>query len=156
MDYKKLSVARLTAVQAIYTMEFGTPVDEIITLFEQGVLGGEALIGGEDGGFEKTVKLTKMDNKLFERIARGAAFRFEELSNTIFNNLSGSWTKERIEKVVKAILLCGVYELFYETETPERLIVDEYVGIASSFYNNTEVGLVNAVLDKIAKTARDI
>ncbi|MGD9639172.1 MAG: transcription antitermination factor NusB [Alphaproteobacteria bacterium] len=155
MDYKKYTSSRLAAVQATYMMEYGMPVDEIVNLFENGSLGGEALIEDEDCGFEEVVPLVKMDNKLFERIARGTAFRFEELSNIVFSNLSRSWTKERIEKTVKAILLCGAYELSYETETPVQIIIDEYVGITSSFYNNAEVGLVNAVLDKIAKTARD-
>ena len=79
MDYKKFSASRLAAVQTIYMMEYGRPVDDIIDLFTNGDIGGEALIDDKDSEFEKKVTLVEMDKKLFGRIARGTAFRFEEL-----------------------------------------------------------------------------
>lgn len=152
---QKYSVSRLAAVQAIYMMEFeAAPVDDLIGFFEKGIIGGTALIDNPDGNFEETVTLTKMDLKLFGRLARGVAFHFEELSQTVFKNISGSWRKEKIPKLVKAIIICGAYELFHEPNTPKQIIIDEYVDLASAFYNSPEVALVNAILDKIAQEAR--
>jgi len=51
-------------------------------------------------------------------------------------------------------LRAGAYELERRTDIPARVIVSEYVDVAHAFVDRTETGMVNAVLDRLARSAR--
>ena len=48
----------------------------------------------------------------------------------------------------------GAYELDRKRDIPARVIVSEYVAIADAFVDRDETGMVNAVLDQIARQLR--
>ena len=52
------------------------------------------------------------------------------------------------------MLRAGAYELVIRKDVPPAVAVSEYVDIAKAFFGDDEPKLVNAVLDRIAKTAR--
>ncbi len=56
--------------------------------------------------------------------------------------------------MLRAILRAGAYELMFRRDVPVRVAISEYVDVAHSFYAGDEPGLVNAVLDRVARTAR--
>jgi N utilization substance protein B len=56
--------------------------------------------------------------------------------------------------VLRAILRAGAYELAFRKDVPARVTISEYVDVAHSFYGGEEPGLVNAVLDTIAREVR--
>ncbi len=58
--------------------------------------------------------------------------------------------------MLRAILRAGAYELMFRKDVPARVAISEYVEIAHSFYAEDEPGLVNAVLDAIAREVRRI
>lgn len=47
-----------------------------------------------------------------------------------------------------------MYELTARMDTPARVVITEYVDVAHAFYNDREPGLVNGMLDRIARTLR--
>jgi N utilization substance protein B len=53
-----------------------------------------------------------------------------------------------------AILLAGTWELLRHLELPSQIILAEYVGIATAFYGGVEPGLINGVLDRVARDLR--
>jgi transcription antitermination protein NusB len=55
---------------------------------------------------------------------------------------------------MRAVLRAGAYELEHRNDVPARVIVSEYVDIAHAFVDKEETGLVNAVLDHIARRCR--
>ena len=68
--------------------------------------------------------------------------------------LAASWPLKRIETVLRAILRAGAYELDKRSDIPARVIVSEYVDVAHAFVEKDETGMVNAVLDQLARRLR--
>lgn len=154
------SAARLAAVQALYHAEMSeqTP-DRVLADFLDHGIGAKALTcpeGGEDdiGSPEVERDLVRPDPLLFTSIFRGALARRADFDEMIAKSLSGDWTVERLEAVLRAILRAGACELADFPDVPVRVVISEYVDIAHAFYSGPEPGLVNAVLDRIARVVR--
>ena len=151
-----LAAARLAAVQALYQCEItGASADQAIGDFLERGVGGIALIGpGGDDGPEIEVELAKLDKSLFVAVVRGALERRTDLDAMIGGALSEEWTVDKLEVVMLSILRAGAYELSARAQVPSRVAISEYVGIAGAFYEGAEPGMVNAVLDRIARVVR--
>jgi N utilization substance protein B len=55
---------------------------------------------------------------------------------------------------LRALLRAGVFEITQRPDVPALVVIDEYVAIASDFFYGKEPGMVNAVMDKIARSVR--
>ena len=64
------------------------------------------------------------------------------------------WPLKRIEAVLRAVLRAGAYELTERSDIPARVVVAEYVNVAAAFLDREETGMVNAVLDGLAREKR--
>ena len=62
--------------------------------------------------------------------------------------------RRRVEAVLRAVLRAGAYELMHRPEVPARVVVNEYVNVAGAFLDREETGMVNAVLDELARRLR--
>ena len=52
------------------------------------------------------------------------------------------------------MLRAGAYELAFRRDVPARIVTSEYVDVASAFVDRDETGMVNAVLDQLARQLR--
>jgi len=148
------SAARLAAVQALYDAELtGDDADKLLKDFIDHRIGGRALVSDEDES-ETEIDLASADPLLLTAVVRGSLENAAQLDEVVANALTGDWHVERLESVLHAILRCGAFELTRMPETPARVVISEYVDVASAFYGGPEPGLVNAVLDRIARVAR--
>lgn len=139
------SAARLAAVQALYQMDVaGKGVTDAMAEFEAHWIGREV-----DG-----ITFPPAENALFRQILSGAVEEQRPVDRRIDDALSDSWPLERIEAVLRAILRAGAWELAYKRDVPFRVVISEYVDVAHRFYGGDEPGLVNAVLDAIARKVR--
>lgn len=137
--------ARLAAVQALYQMDIaGTDLDAILAEFESHWLGGE--VEGD--------KYLPADASLFRDIVRGVVADQRALDPAIDKALSKGWPLKRVEALVRAVLRAGTFELQNRMDIPARVIVSEYVDVANAFVDRDETGMVNAVLDMLARSAR--
>jgi N utilization substance protein B len=59
-----------------------------------------------------------------------------------------------METLVVAILRAGAYELLARPDMPTPVIINEYVDVAHAFFDQKEPGMINGILDNLAKTAR--
>ena len=152
---QRRSAARLLAVQALYQTTFtDMPVDQAIDLFLRKAIGGQALEDDDILETEHVVDLSDPDPELFSAIVRGAAKRLDDIDGMIAGALSEGWSKDRLEATLRAILRSGVWEILEKQDVPARVVISEYVDVAHAFYAGPEPKLVNAVLDKLAKTVR--
>lgn len=137
--------ARLAAVQALYQWQEGQhgPA-EIVEQFLN-VRTGEA---GE-GGMRRDA-----DRPLFKDVVEGTASHKDELEQKVSSALSQDWTWARVDRLVRAILLAGAYELVHRRDVPPRVAINEYVEIAHAFYDQGEPTFVNSVLDRVARQER--
>jgi N utilization substance protein B len=84
----------------------------------------------------------------------GTVAHKEELQQTLTAALAEDWTWERVDRLVRAILLAGAYELIHRKDVPPRVAISEYVEIAHAFYDQGEQSFVNSVLDRVARQSR--
>ena len=149
------STARLAAVQALY--DAGVTGDSVETLLKNFIdhgIGSRAIMTDEEDETETEVALVAPDPLLLAAILRGSLEQAEKLDEIVGNALSGDWNIERLEAVLHAILRAAAFELTAMPDTPVRVVISEYVDIAGAFYSGPEPGLVNAVLDRIARVVR--
>lgn len=148
----KRSSARLAAVQAIYEIEISdAPVDDVLV----GFLATRWNTPQEDGSEEReSSPLAQPDKQLFSDIVRGTAKRQSELEEMLSGALSQEWTIDRLEDIVRIILLAGIYELYVRADIPPRVVITQYVDVAHAFFEGPEPKFVNGVLDRLAKTLR--
>jgi N utilization substance protein B len=137
--------ARLAAVQALYQMELGgSNADQVIAEFDRHRLGKEI-----DG-----VVMGEADRKLFADLVRGVAVGVSDLDSMIAACLNEDWKVERLEAVLRAILRAAAYELSERHDVPPRVVITEYVDLTDAFFSGKEPGLVNGVLDCVARAIR--
>jgi transcription antitermination protein NusB len=141
----KRGAARLAAVQALYQMDLaGTGLNDILAEFESHWLGGEV----------EGAHYLPAEAAFFRDIVGGVVREQQTLDPQIDAALSRGWPLKRIEAVLRAVLRAGAYELACRRDIPARVVTSEYVDVASAFVDKDETGMVNAVLDQLARQLR--
>jgi N utilization substance protein B len=127
------TAARVAAVQALYQMDMaGTDLNAVIDEF---------------------VRL-RFPKPPGDEVASGAdAVFFTELLRGVVRRQRG-WRLIRIDAIVRAILRAGVFELMERPDVPARVVINEYINVAHSFFSDEEPKVVNGVLDKLARRLR--
>jgi N utilization substance protein B len=149
------STARLAAVQALYDAEVtGDSVEVLLKDFIDHGIGSRAIVTDEDDDSETEIALAAPDPLLLAAILRGSLAHAAQLDEIVAQALTGDWNIERLEQVLRAILRAAAFELTHMPDTPVRVVISEYVDIAGAFYAGPEPGMVNAVLDRIARVVR--
>jgi transcription antitermination protein NusB len=137
--------ARLAAVQALYQMDLAaTTLEEILGEFEKHWMGRE--VEGE--------QYLPAEAAFFREVVSGVVAEQRKLDPLIDAALAHGWPLKRIETVLRAILRAGAYELDHRRDVPARVVVSEYVDVAHAFVDADETGMVNAVLDQLARQIR--
>ena len=137
--------ARLAAVQALYQMEIGgAGINDIFAEFESHWLGNE--VEGD--------RYLPAEVAFFRDVVAGVVRDQVRIDPLIDDALSKSWPLKRIAAILRAVLRAGSYELEHRMDIPARVVVSEYVDVAHAFVENDEAGMVNAVLDQIARHFR--
>lgn len=144
------SAARLAAVQALYQMQLGgATAEDAITQFTAGR--ATSPVSDAEG---RSDEIGPIDPGLFGDIVRGVAGTRARLDEMIGGALTTDWTVERLQLLVRLILEAGVYELTARADVPPRVAINEYVNLAHAFFDGAEPGLINGVLDAVAKSYR--
>jgi N utilization substance protein B len=137
--------ARLAAVQALYQMDIaGTGINDILAQFEGHWIGRE--VEGE--------QYLPAEAAFFRDVVTGVVREQRALDPLIDQVLAAGWPLKRIEAILRAVLRAGAYELGHRSDVPARVVVSEYVDVANAFVDREETGMVNAVLDQIARQLR--
>ena len=139
-DYKKNTISRLFAIQALFQMEangksYSTIKNELKETFYMRQIQGSEIM--------------KPNYLLSQRIIEQAAknqIKIDTKIDMAFNNL---WNIRTIDTTLRAILRAASAE-YMNKKTPKKVIMSEYVSITGTFYpNGQEQKLVNGLLDKI-------
>jgi N utilization substance protein B len=132
------SAARLAAVQALYSLDMNPEAVPVVVVSD----------------FAASYLIEGTDRVMFGRLVEGAMERRDDLDAMIAPNLAAGWTLEKIDSVLRAILRVAVYELLAMKEVPSRVVINEYVEVAHAFFSGAEPGMVNGMLDKLARRLR--
>ncbi len=141
---KERSAARLAAVQALYQMDIAaTDLNDVLAEFEARFM--------REGVGEK---FPRTESPFFRDIVEGVLREQRELDPKVNEILNATWPLKRIEAILRAVLRAGAYELAHRGDVPARVAISEYVSVAKSFLDQEETGMVNAVLDQLARQTR--
>jgi N utilization substance protein B len=132
-------------VQALYQMDIaGAGLNDVFAEFESHWLGSE--VEGE--------KYLPAEAAFFRDVVSGVVRDQKALDPLIDQALARGWPLKRIDAIIRAVLRAGSYELEHRKDVPARVVVTEYVDVANAFVDKDETGMVNAVLDQIARRFR--
>lgn len=145
---KKL--ARLMAVQSLYQASFGEdkPADIIRSCIDDtnSTLNAEDAEGPSISGMP--------DPELLSDIVQGVLKHQPALEEMLTGAIDAKSSAHRMEKLLRTILLAGAYELHHHAQVDTGIIINDYVDVTRAFFNAKEPGLINAILDKLAKALR--
>jgi len=134
--------ARLAAVQALYQMDIGRQsLEDTLAQFQVHHLGRE--IEGE--------QYLPADADFFRQIVSGVIRSQLDIDPSIDSALDKGWPMVRIDATLRAILRAATFELLRRKDIPTGVVITEYVDIARAFYDDDATGMVNGVLDAIAR-----
>ncbi len=137
--------ARLAAVQALYQMDLaGSGLNEILAEFESHWIGREV----------EGAQYLPAEAAFFRDIVTGVVREQRTLDPLIDAALAARWPLKRVEAVLRAVLRAGAYELGHRRDVPARVVVSEYADVAAAFVEREETGMINAVLDQLARNLR--
>ncbi len=91
-------------------------------------------------------KLSSFAKELF----KGTIDKNDEIDNSIEHYLQG-WKKERLSKVVLAILRLATFEMLYHLDTPVGVSINEAVELAKKYATKEYASYINGVLSAINK-----
>ncbi|CAE7594229.1 glyA [Symbiodinium microadriaticum] len=95
------------------------------------------------------------DFKHLRKVVEGCVQNQIDIDDALDKALSDDWKLARMDRNLVAILRAGGAELAALPDTPVKVILTEYADVAAAFFDQKEVALVTAVLDKASRSLRD-
>ena len=139
------SAARLRAVQALYQIDLNAAAADVVV--------DEFLTHRVAEEIDGTV-LAAPSARLLRQIVEGATAEAQAIDALIDGAVTRQGGVKRLERVLVAILRAAVFELKSRPELDAAVVINEYVDLAHAYYAGAEPGLVNGILDRVARTLR--
>lgn len=125
--YKQREQAFLIVFESLFTDD--SP-ENIISVFEENI--------GILGDYARKLYLGVCNN--------------QDKIDEIISNYSTGWKLSRISKVNISILRIAVYEMKFESETPDSVAINEAVELAKRFSGKEDAAFVNGVLGSYSRS----
>lgn len=137
--------ARLAAVQVLYQMRLNNQdAKSALKEFDDHRIGFEL-----DGD----VFVPAQRDMLFD-IVMGVTERAADIEAIVSKALADG-KKSEVETLLESILRAGVFELMTFSHIDAGVIINDYINVTVGFYEGSEKKIVNAILDKVAKSVRE-
>ena len=90
--------------------------------------------------------------RFIKKICNGVIENNSLLEEKLLNFLDKKFDIKNFEIIFSNIIKSAIYEIFFYKKTPFKVVIDEYLKIAKMSLNDKQKNIINAVLDKIAKS----
>jgi N utilization substance protein B len=141
---KHRRAARVSIVQALYQMDVAqAPSKTVVREFQN-----------HRFGYSDEPGMVQVDEPFFEDVVEGVVVSQEAIDKKISGLLPVKWPLRRLDLTLRSLLRASSYEIMRRPDIPALVIINEYVSIASDFFDGKEPGMVNGILDKLAKEVR--
>ena len=138
---KHIKSSRLEAVQLLYQNQLAN-IQIDLPYFEQ-FLSTSKSSNGQD--------FIKSDHDYLKYLITGTELRKQDVLQIL--EKTSQYPLERLEKVLQCILQIAIFELLDNKENISKSeIISSYLDITDAFYDKKEIGIINAILDKVAKS----
>ncbi|MSO74080.1 MAG: transcription antitermination factor NusB [Alphaproteobacteria bacterium] len=143
--HRERRAARLAAVQALYQIEIAatTPASVIAEFVAHRL---NRSIDGE--------RASPSDRAHFVAVVEGVSRRPDDIDQLVGDVLGEGWSLKRLGALLRAMMRAAAFELLEIAAIPARVVIDEYVEIAASFFSDREPAFVNGALDQLARRLR--
>jgi transcription termination factor NusB len=142
-DINKISkreLTRLVAIMALYLLKQNdnTKQEVLDHLFTTSILQEEL-----------SLNVDLVDKVFLNELLDGSIENEEYLQNTINANITNTKiTMENSDQLIFSILQLGVFELL-QKNLDKKIVISQYVKLASTFFEKHETSIINAILDTI-------
>jgi transcription antitermination protein NusB len=138
----KRRMAREMATQMLYQSELGdSSAEQVAAEFDL----GDYLRGGA-ADFPTRRALVDEAFHYATDLVRGTLGHRDEIDELI-RDQADNWRLERMPAVDRNILRLAIYELLYEDDTPDLVILDEAIELAKKFGSEQSGRFINGLLD---------
>ncbi|MDT2758394.1 transcription antitermination factor NusB [Enterococcus xiangfangensis] len=86
-----------------------------------------------------------------DELVGGVVEHQAELDAIIQKHLRSNWSIQRIAKMDLIILRIGIYEMLYNTQVPNRVVLNEAIELAKTFSDDQSRKFVNGILSNVMK-----
>ncbi|MBU6338852.1 MAG: transcription antitermination factor NusB [Rickettsiales bacterium] len=146
---RKRTLSRLMAVQIFYQFEFYEEKHSIDQIRDD--LIDNYLM--EQNEAESSYR-EKIDFSFLETLLKGMQLYLGEIDHEISPFLKENWSLQSLPDIMLYIIRFGSFELKYMKDVPLKVVIDEYVDIGASFFENKKVTFLNGILENLAKYYR--
>ena len=90
--------------------------------------------------------------RIVKKVFNGFFEKEADLDQILSKNLSSNISFKNLDMILKIILKAAIFEILYMPKIPFKVVVDEYLAVTEMYYDSSQKGLVNAVLDSVFKS----
>ena len=111
-------------------------------------------LNAREEGLESLVRTQLEVSRLHYKEAENRVIKIEEYLPTIdliIDRICTQFDFKRIQKVEKAILRLGAYEILYDSDLDPKVAITEAIRLAAKFSTPQAAQFVNAILDTLYK-----
>lgn len=90
----------------------------------------------------------------YESLVRGTVENRDEIDKVLVEKLE-NWSLDRLPKIERTVLRMAVYELLFQEEVPQRVIMNEAIELCKHFGDEKSGRFVNGVLSKFAAEKKE-
>lgn len=87
--------------------------------------------------------------RIIKKVFNGFFEKETELDDILSKNLSSKVSFKNLDMILKIILKAAIFEIIYMPKIPFKVVVNEYLAVTDMYYDSSQKGLVNAVLDSV-------
>lgn len=128
-------LARAIAMQSLFEWDFNGKESDLLALVERNL--------GEFGHELKDAEFAK-------QLALGVIQNLAQIDEVIVKN-APEWPIEQLDKVDKAVLRLGIFELMFLKDVPPKVAINEAVELAKSYGGESSSKFLNGVLGALFK-----
>lgn len=97
---------------------------------------------------EAEMDLSKNEKEFILKTVNGVREHVDEIDE-IINSVARKWDTKRMANVDLAILRLAVYEMKFDNETPDGVVINEAVELAKEYSSDGAPSFVNGILGKL-------
>jgi transcription antitermination protein NusB len=103
--------------------------------------------------------MVRPDGALFKKIMNNLNTRMADVDEIVRGCMNKKQSEDQktaeTEPLLKSILLCGVCEILCHTDIDAPIIINDYLDVTHTFYEKSQVSLVNGIFDNARKVIRE-
>lgn len=96
-------------------------------------------------------KLKKSNLNFAKELYIGLRKNHVGIGKILLSSLSNKNKLKTMDKLLLSIFKVAIFELIFQENISKKIVISEYLMIANRFFQDSEIGLLNGVLDNLQK-----